>query len=229
VNKITILCILVILVSACGPSAEQITATAEMAKAETQTAAPTLTSTPTSTPSSTPTLTFTPTPTQTLTPSATPSLPKVMGSVHLNFVPTGEKTVIPEAPFEFELVLKKAGQEFTIKSFDSDGNFFAYLDKGSYTIGTLRVKNPSLKSGFVDMVTDGRGKISVSNLSCIQAGAITFTIVRLPPGSFENQVAQLQKMAHGAPLLFVYLVSGGLIMPISTRITNAGAPCPKVP
>ncbi len=56
--------LIVILLSSCGPSAEQITATAEIAQAQTQTAAPTLTPTltptitPTSTPASTPTPEF---------------------------------------------------------------------------------------------------------------------------------------------------------------------------
>jgi len=60
-KAIYILLITVILVG-CGPSAEQITATAEVAKAQTQTAAPT--STPTLTPTITPTATpaYTPTP-----------------------------------------------------------------------------------------------------------------------------------------------------------------------
>lgn len=64
-----------ILLAACGPSPEQITATAVMAQAQTQTAAPTLTFTPTVTITLTPTvtLTLTPTLTRTTPPTATPS------------------------------------------------------------------------------------------------------------------------------------------------------------
>src|SRR5690349_10559529 len=59
------------LLAACGPSAEQITATAVMAQAQTETAAPTLTFTPTATP----TITLTPTVTATLTPTPTRTPP----------------------------------------------------------------------------------------------------------------------------------------------------------
>lgn len=64
-----------LLLSACGPSAEQLTATAVMAQAQTETAAPTFTPTPTATVTLTPTVTVTLTPTSTHTslPTATPS------------------------------------------------------------------------------------------------------------------------------------------------------------
>jgi hypothetical protein len=58
-----------ILLAGCGPSSEQMTATAVMAKAQTQTAAPTLTPTFTPTSTSTPKPTATPKPTITPTPS----------------------------------------------------------------------------------------------------------------------------------------------------------------
>jgi hypothetical protein len=64
--------LIAILLASCGPSAEQITATAEMAQAQTQTAAPTLTPTTTPTITSTATLTFTPT--STFTPTFTPTI-----------------------------------------------------------------------------------------------------------------------------------------------------------
>ena len=60
--------LLIILLAGCGPSSEQMTATAVMAKAQTQTAAPTLTPTLTPTSTSTPTPTTTPSPTLTPTP-----------------------------------------------------------------------------------------------------------------------------------------------------------------
>jgi hypothetical protein len=60
--------LLIILLAGCGPSSEQMTATAVMAKAQTQTAAPTLTSTITPTSTSTPKPTVTPEPTITPTP-----------------------------------------------------------------------------------------------------------------------------------------------------------------
>ncbi len=65
--------LIAVLLAGCGPSAEQITATAVMAQAQTETAAPTFTPTATftSTPTQTPTSTLTPTNTPTPTPSST--------------------------------------------------------------------------------------------------------------------------------------------------------------
>ncbi len=64
--------LILILLAGCAPSSEQLTATAVLAKAQTQTAAPTLTATltftPTFTPTSTPKPTATPQPTSTSTP-----------------------------------------------------------------------------------------------------------------------------------------------------------------
>lgn len=71
--KVLYIVLIAILLAGCGPSAEQMTATAVMAQAQTQTAAPTFTSTATLTltPTQTPTSTLTPTNTPTLTPSST--------------------------------------------------------------------------------------------------------------------------------------------------------------
>jgi hypothetical protein len=63
----------VVLLAGCAPSSEELTATAVMARAQTQTAAPTLTPTPTFTPTFTPTLTATRTPKPTKTPVPTPA------------------------------------------------------------------------------------------------------------------------------------------------------------
>jgi hypothetical protein len=77
-----ILILVAIVLTACGPSAEQMTATAILAQAQTQTAAPTQTYTPS--PTSTPTLT----PTVTASPTITP-LPRVRAA-------TGD--VVPHDP-----------------------------------------------------------------------------------------------------------------------------------
>ena len=63
--------LVVVLLSGCAPSSEQMTATAVMAQAQTQTAAPTLT--PTVTPTLTPPPTATSTPKPTITPQPTPA------------------------------------------------------------------------------------------------------------------------------------------------------------
>jgi len=66
VMKILYVMLVAILIAGCGPSAEEMTATAMIAQAQTQTAAPT------KTPTMTPTMTLTPT--KTLTPTNTPNL-----------------------------------------------------------------------------------------------------------------------------------------------------------
>jgi hypothetical protein len=92
-KTIYIVVVFCFLLAACGPSAEQLTATAVMAKAQTQTAAPTFT------PTLTPTTTLTPTPTVTLTPTPKPTstatpTPSPLGSVvKLDFLPL-EVTVL---------------------------------------------------------------------------------------------------------------------------------------
>jgi hypothetical protein len=73
--KVSYLILITILLTGCAPSAQQMTATAVMAQAQTETAAPTLT--PTLKPTLTPTLT--PTPTLTLTPTPKPSSTPVAG------------------------------------------------------------------------------------------------------------------------------------------------------
>jgi len=75
----------------CGPSPVQLTATAVMAKAQTQTAAPTLTLTPTCTPTltptSTPTSTLTPTPTPRPTNTPTPTPAAIGNKVKFDYLP----------------------------------------------------------------------------------------------------------------------------------------------
>ena len=89
----TVVVVFGFLLAGCGPSADQLTATAVMARAQTQTAAPTLT------PTFTPTVTLTPTPTVTLTPTPKPTstatpTPSSLGSVvKLDFMPL-EVTVL---------------------------------------------------------------------------------------------------------------------------------------
>ncbi|HMB24779.1 MAG TPA: hypothetical protein VKP08_18170 [Anaerolineales bacterium] len=69
-TKMLFLVLVVVFLLACGVSSEQMTATAVMAKAQTQTAAPTRTSTSTPRATSTPRPTATPEPTQTPIPPA---------------------------------------------------------------------------------------------------------------------------------------------------------------
>jgi len=76
--KVLYLFVIAALLVGCGPSAEQMTATAVLAQAQTETALPTLTATPlpTLTPTSTSTPTNTPPPT--ITPTSTPIPPTVV-------------------------------------------------------------------------------------------------------------------------------------------------------
>lgn len=225
--KVIYVVLIALLITGCGPSVEQMTATAEIIQAQTLTAAPTFTPTLTSTPTqtATPTYTLTPTPTQTFTP--TPSSPKVTGNVRLEFVSPNEKAIIPQPPYEIELVLNFDGNEFMIDTFDENGDFYTYLEPGRYTIEYLRVRNQALGSEMNEIITD-QAQISVPPQSCYHVGNITFTIWRLAPGTYEEQVAEvnlISAVAGGSPLLFEYLESGGFIMPTFTKISDAGA-CP---
>lgn len=224
--KVIYVVLIALLITGCGPSAEQRTATAEMIQAQTLTAAPTLTPTFTSTPTQTPAPTYTPTPTPTLTFTPTPSSPKVTGNVQLEFVSPNEKAIIPQPPYEIELVLNFDGNEFIVDTFDESGNFYIYLEPGSYTIEYLRVRNQALGSDMHEIITD-QPQISVLPLPCYYAGNITFTIWRLAPGTYEEQVAEanLISAVAGEPLLFGYLEGGGFIMPTFTKIADAGS-CP---
>ncbi len=107
-----ILILLAIVVTACGPSSEQMTATAVVAQAQTQTAAPTQTFTPS--PTFTPTLT----PTITASPTITP-LPRVRAK-------TGD--VVPHDPPGVPPVgMPNAGESLY---FESSSGFTISLSSG---------------------------------------------------------------------------------------------------
>ena len=107
--KLSYIVLIAILLTSCGPSAKQMTATAAMAQAQTQTAAPT--STPTATYTSTPTSTPTQTPTR--TPTRTP-------------MPT--KTPIPTATFAFEIPTPNKGRAVVVGKVLRQGKIAPYWE-----------------------------------------------------------------------------------------------------
>ena len=107
--KLSYIVLIAILLTSCGPSAKQMTATAAMAQAQTQTAAPT--STPTATFTATPTSTPTQTPTR--TPTRTP-------------IPT--KTPIPTATFAFEIPTPNGETAVIVGKVLRQGKIAAYLE-----------------------------------------------------------------------------------------------------
>jgi len=230
--KALYLTLCVLLLAACGPSPEELTATAVMAQAQTETAAPTftptftptLTSTPTLTP--TPTLTSTPTITPTFTPSPTPDLPKVYGNVQVVIVPIADDAVAPRQPMGLTMILSPAagGDEIRVEDIDPYGNFTAYLAPGEYEVQALVLTSPDLSSDPVSVVTNGP-TFTVRSEPCSFAGTFTFTTVRLSPGSPGEQITQLQKVSNGQAGTFILLETGSLLPPLGV-VKGAGT-CPE--
>jgi len=113
-----------LLLAGCGPSPEQLTATAVMAHAQTQTAAPTSTPTRTLTPTSTSTPTPTLTPTPTTKPTSTP-------------VPTpasiGDKVKFDYLPIEVTVLWAQTHSHIV------PGGYYYYYAKTGYTFVELGV------------------------------------------------------------------------------------------
>jgi len=214
--------LIALLVAGCGLSPEQVTATADAAQAQTQTAAPTLT--PTLSP--TPTLTSTPTLTPTITPSPTPSIPKAQGRIQVNFLPLSDDAITPRQSEEVGMSLKSNGVTTIIKSSEADGSFVTYLEPGTYVIESFTVKNKDLGDETYEFITD-QIEIEIPAQPCRYIGDITFTILRLPPGAFDEQVAMVQKLAGGAPVYFQFLETGGFLMPALTEVLGEGE-CPEL-
>lgn len=210
--------LLILTMVGCGPSAQMITATADAARAQTQTAAPTFTPTLTLTPTTTPTLT----PSPTLTASATPSIPKVQGRLQITFVPLDDKTIIPKPPFELTLNLTAGNKDIAVEASPEDGSFTTYLEPGTYAIESVSIQHEEFGAKAYELIAGG-AEIEIPSQTCYYAGAITFTAVRLPPGSVDSQVALVQKLAQGQELYFAFFESGGLLMPVLTESAGAGA------
>lgn len=208
--------LIVVLLASCGPSAEQLAVTAEAVKAQTQTAAPTLT----------PTLTSTPTITPTITASPTPSIPMAQGRIQVNFVPLSDEVIIPRQSQDLGFTLTANGKETVVQTSEADGSFAIYLDPGTYVIDSLTIKNQDLGADAIEFITD-QIEVTIPSQPCYNAGDITFTILRLPPGSFDEQLAIVQNLAGGAPIYFQHFESGGFLMPTLTEIAGSGN-CPKL-
>lgn len=210
----------------CGPSAEQLTATAEAARAQTQTAAPT--STATSTPTSTPTNTPTPTPTHTSTPtpSPTPDLPQVRGVIKWDFVALEKGAVLPENFTRIAIHFKSVSTDAVtvVEASATDGSFIGYLAPGKYIVTIIEFTSAETGADPVDLGTDQK-TITVPANGCTFLGTIQFTALRLAAGNFATQIEAVQKAAKGQPVFFKYLESGGFLMPALTKISNAGD-CP---
>ena len=245
VIQVLSLILMIAILAGCGPSAEQITTTAVVAQAQTQTAAPTatatqtslptstLTPTQTSTPTDTPTPTLTPTSTSTSTPAAspTPSLPKVMGKIQIHFAPIDDDVIIPEPPYELAMIISPvtSEKEIRIQTTDEDGNFVAYLEPGTYTVDTVIVEDDDLNEEPVEFSTD-LPELVVPSEPCSYAGSFKFSIVRLPPGSFAEQIEMAQQIAkkYGEGIGVKMFETGSFLVPAISEIKGSGM-CPDLP
>ncbi|HET9908128.1 MAG TPA: hypothetical protein VFQ23_15865 [Anaerolineales bacterium] len=209
--------LLILTMVACGPSAQQMTATADAASAQTQTAAPTFT----------PTLTLTPTMTPTLAASATPSIPKVQGRLQMNFVGLDSNTIIPKPPFGLTLKLTTGDTQIAVEASPEDGSFTTYLEPGTYTISSVSIKNAEFGTEVSELVAYG-AQIEIPSQPCYYAGAIMMTAIRLPPGSVDEQLAVVQQLELVGEMQFLFFETGGVLMPVLTESAGAGT-CANLP
>ena len=247
--KIFPVILIAVFLAGCGPSSEQMTATAVLAQAQTQTAAPTFTPTATSTRTSTPTQTLTPTltstPTKTSTPtlrptstptltptsSPTPALPKIMGKIQVNIVPLEDNTVVPKPPHELAMIISPTAsdEEIRIQASDSDGNFTAYLEPGTYIVKSVIMKDDELGDDEIDFDSEP-ANVKVPSAPCSYAGSFTFSIGRFPPGSIAEQIDMAQRFAKkmGVNFMVKMYEEGSFISPAAIKIAGEGA-CPEMP
>lgn len=148
----SLIILIALLLAACGPSAEQMTATAVVAQAQTQTAAPTHTLTPTSTPTATlvPTITFTPTVTP--IPRVRANTGDVVSHDPLGTPPVGMPEEGISTYFESSILFNIDVNTLGIK-------YYLFLDKmEELPVGAVlevHFQNPSDRStAFVVVVTD---------------------------------------------------------------------------
>jgi len=217
--KAVYILLIVLLLVGCGPSAEQITATAEIAKAQTQTVAPTLTPTAT--------LTLSPTLTPTITPSPTPSIPRVQGRIQLNFIPANDQTIIPQPPYKVSMKLTRDEEEIIVQAAASDGSFIVDLEPGTYKIFTITIQNKSLSPDDF-LIFTSLPELTVPSQPCFHAGTISFYMLRLPPGSLEEQTAMAKQITKREIALVKYSESGGILLPALVEISGTGD-CPDLP
>jgi hypothetical protein len=212
--KILYVILSAVLLAGCGPSAEQLTATAVMAQAQTQTAAPTKTPTPEPTATRTPSRTPMPSSTATNTPEPA----TVYGNLQIGFIPYNEKAVAPKPPIDVTLVLEQAaggGIQTRHNITDQSGGFSLALAPGDYLISLLEIKASSLSSKTIKLPVNGP-YFTVPETGCAYVGRIFYFYYRLPPGSMEEIKPLIQEIANKAnkadqSIYFIFLNTGALV------------------
>lgn len=145
----------------------------------------------------------------------------------MNFVGLDSNTIIPKPPFWLTLNLTAGDTQIAVEASPEDGSFTTYLEPGTYTISSVSIKNVAFGTQASELVADG-AQIEIPSQPCYYAGGITFTAIRLPPGSVEDQLALVQQLAQGKELYFAFFETGGLLMPVLTETAGAGA-CADLP
>lgn len=151
----------------------------------------------------------------------------VLGSITLGFAPTVLAS-LPEPPIDLTMVIRPlaGGSKLKFKVTDPSPqwevektdvavtfqNFSFSLRPGSYEIVFLEVEAQSLSDAPFSLVTGGP-RFTVPEGNCVYVGQITFAYMRLPPGSRDQAVAVVQKMAkkQGKPFVLLYLTKGALV------------------
>lgn len=200
--KLSYLAILIILLlTACGPSAEQMTATAIMAQAQTQTAAPTHTLTSTTTP------TATSLPTATLTPTITP-IPRVRANTGdvVSHEPTGTPPI--GMPEEGTSTYFESNILFNIDINTRGVKYMLFLDKKQElpqdAVLEVHFQNPSDPStALVVVVTDlSKDSIIVESksipMSKFECGNYWIDVHVYPDASAVNEISSHTQWANSA-------------------------------
>lgn len=220
----SVILMLGILLVACGPGEVELAATSQagtaISYAATQTAKPTSTLTPsptptstfTPTPSPTPTQTPTPTPTHTPTNTPTPEMAVVYGNLHVRLIPYGEGAQVPEDLGDLTLTFKvDPGEEkFPVHVTEPNGGYFLSLPAGTYQINDLEIGalDSSAMTGWLSI---GWATFDVPESGCIYIGSLTLSYYRLPPLSFNEQIALVFQIIQGEGAVLTYQESGSLV------------------
>jgi hypothetical protein len=215
-----------VIMTACGPSGEELATTSSVETAVSRAATKTVTSTstpePTLTPMPTATPTLAPTSTPTLTPTATPTPSPtltataegatVYGDFQVAFIPHGEGAEVPQPPIDLSLIIEsESGEgEFEAKISDPAGGFSLNLPAGIYKIISLKLTS---SGEDIDLPTSSPSLI-VPQAGCVYIGRLSLRYIKLPPLSIPEQLDLVLEMAKktGQDLLVTVLENGSYIL-----------------
>lgn len=207
-----VLTLLMVIVTACGPSPEDLQATAvvETEAAATDTPEPTSTPKPSHTPTQVP---------PTVTPTDIPEA-NLFGNFELVFVPYTNQAVLPEPPIDITLEFEPAsgGELITYQITDTLGKISLNLPPGDYWISSLVVESPSISSTPATLFS-GYPLISVLEGDCVYFGRISLSYYRFPAGGIQEQNELITDLSSQIGReVYAIVFSSGSLVPESANI-----------